>query len=289
MVRAFHFAAACYLVFSAPFCVSGTVITPGAGAVAAGCLGARLSSTIGDCSLGGATAATSGGPVTLIQTFSGNSDTVSVSALGAASFGVLRSSASATYSIAGSPTNAFAFADAFFNDVITISYDPWNGTTGLLYINYDLDGTISSSGSAKALVGIQILAGPDSNLQTRVQSYTNSLSGTFSAGLPIEFVYGQPFNFSFLMSTCAGGGDLCGRSPVSQTGAGTADFSNTLVLSSLVPFDQNGSLAEGAVFSSGSGTRYAASGVSAVPEPSYSHLAAIATLAIVIKAREKLR
>ncbi|MBL8237460.1 MAG: hypothetical protein JNM66_08585 [Bryobacterales bacterium] len=254
-------------------------------ASAVACLGTIA---VGDCSSGYERDDADSGLAQVSRSFSGAGNSLTVLSSGDASFGVLKASASASYNITGSPINAYGSGIAGFIDIITIDFAPWNGSTGLLNVYYTLDGTISSTGAGKGIANVFLSAGTDqSTSQSRVQTYTSSTSGVFSVGAPISFVYGQPFGLFFSLYACAGGGDLvgCGFPHVTGTGSGDADFSNTFVLSGLIPTDLNGNQAVGALFSSQSGTQYSVNGVGGVPEPASGILVMICLCAISARMR----
>jgi hypothetical protein len=198
---------------------------------------------------------------------------VSVTAVasGDSAYGVLKASASTSFDVSGSPRAVWAEGASAFRDVMTVSFAPWNGDPGLLHVAYTLDGTISGSGNGSGALNVQVYGGPTDS-QDMFQTYLTSTSGKFYAPAAIKFIYGQPFNLGIQLWAEAGSlgsslGDDPTSWPVSTTGigSGSADFSNTLVLSGLVPTDTNGNTAEGATFSSESGTIYTTDGV--IPEP----------------------
>jgi hypothetical protein len=256
--------------------VSASPFIVGSAGVAEACLGTFCSTVVVNAGL-----------AQINNTFSGSGDTLTVSAAGNATFGVLNASASASYNVTGPATNAFAFGQAVFTDIITISFAPWDGLTGLLYVFYTLDGTVSSSGSGQAEAFVQLFVGPDTTqAQYRFQTYTSSTAGVFSVGAPLQFVYGQPFGFNFSLETCAGHGFLHPCSGLATgNGSGSADFFNTLILSGLIPTDLNGNPATGATFSSESGTQYSVNGVAAAPEPTSVVLLATGLLGLAIAPR----
>ncbi len=277
-------AAVCTLLSSAST-ASALPFTPARNGVAAACLGTQIGPQIGNCSMGGQTTVVGVGLAQINNTFGDAGNSLSATASGNASFGVLSARALASFNIAGPSTNAFAFGQAVFTDVITIDFAPWNGNPGLLYVSYTLDGTTSSSGSGSGRALVQLFAGTDtSNAQSRFQNYSSSTSGVFSVGAPIQFVFGQPFGLNFSLLACAGGGSLFGCGPqVSGAGSATSDFFNTFVLSGLIPTDLNGNQAPGATFSSASGTSYSVDGV--VPEPATISMAVPLIICLLVSVR----
>jgi hypothetical protein len=190
-------------------------------------------------------------------------------------YGVLRASAAASsFNISGSPQSVQVLGVSAFRDIVTVNFAPWKGSPGLLYVNYTLSGTVSTSGVAVAGVNIETYGGPTDS-QMMSQTYLGSESGIFAAPQPIHFVYGQPFNLGLELWTTVGTVDpnsLFSTTMTTGSGAGSADFSNTLVLSGLTPTDMNGVEAAGAQFSSASGTPYTVNGVLGVAPESSSAL-----------------
>lgn len=193
--------------------------------------------------------------------------TVTGTGFGESAFGVLRASSSASFNISGSPQSVLVFGVGAFRDILTINFAPWNGAPGLLFVNYALDGTVFSTGRNTAGVNVETFGGPTDS-QDMYQNYTTSEFGIFAAPAPIHFVYGQPFNLGLEVWTTVGTVDQSNLFQLTTTtgsGSGSANFSNTLILSGLTPTNVNGAEAAGAQFSSVSGTVYTINGV--VPEP----------------------
>lgn len=187
--------------------------------------------------------------------------TMSMSASGTASYGVLKVGASATFSVTKPDKGADADADARFQDVMTVNFAPFTGEPGLMLLQYNLDGTNASTGIGEANLDVTTaVSGPGIKSQSWIQGYSSpSVNGVFSPPSLIEFIYGQPFDLIV---------DLLGTASGFEVGTGTAnsDFSDTFVLSGLIPMDASGNPVVGATFTSGSGTVYTENGV--VPEPS---------------------
>jgi hypothetical protein len=162
---------------------------------------------------------------------------------------------------------------------MTISFTPWNGSPGLLHLSYTLDGTIQSSGlgDASAIAGVFSDSG-GSFVVYGYQFLTSDTSGVFTLPNAIPFIYGTPFSFSIELITEAGS-----SSPVTGVGYASANFSNTLVLSGLIPTDLNGVEAAEPTFTSGSGTHYSVNGV--VPEPSTGVLILMSAVILAIGRR----
>jgi hypothetical protein len=221
----------------------------------------------------------------LSGTFGPTSAQETVSADANAGYGVLHASASSTYSVSGTPEADFITANANFEDILTITdpSDPsLNGQPGLLYVSYSLDGQIS--GSAFAVILAQ--AGTSLQQQLPAQEYDSSVDGTFSLADPITFVYGQAFGLSIQLSVAAGTPTAYGvLNAETGSGSGSANFSDTFVLTGLDPTNASGDPVTGAVFSSQSGTAYSVDGV--VPEPS-SAIPLLLGVAAIFLAKRRL-
>jgi hypothetical protein len=228
---------------------------------AAGCVG-----TTAACDLLDLNPITPGG-LAQINTMVGSAPLgtmVTLNASGEGGYGALHASASVFFNITGSPKWALDAAQGAFGDVVTIYASGLNGSPGLLNISYTLDGSIVMTGAANAYAVVRARGGTTA-LST--QRYTSSTTGTFSLPAPIGFTYGQPFELDFFLDANAGtlnSNDT--RFAATGSGSGSADFTKTLVLSSLIPTDLDGNQVVGAQFTSASGTQYSTAGV--VPEPS---------------------
>jgi|SRR5579864_1486591 len=179
-------------------------------------------------------------------------------------FGTMRSSASASFNISGSPAVAFAFADAIFGDIITVNSPPFNGQPGLLIVTYQLSGSISKQGRAGASTDVDIsVSNPDSsNFQDYSTIYTSSVSGVFIVPQIFHVTYGQPYVQQFLLQTRTGTMSPTQFLPTIGQGSGTVDFSNTLVLVGLEFQDANGNpLPSPPSITSASGTNYSENGI----------------------------
>jgi len=195
---------------------------------------------------------------------------MTVSGLGQVGYGVLKADASSSFDIAGTRATTYTYGASAFRDVLTISVpgvEGWNGSPGLLFVSYTLNGTIVASANSTAGLNVETYGGPTDS-QQMWQNYTSSASGLFSAPAPIHFIYGQPFNLGLELWAEAGTlGSVVGIDPTSWaapttgTGSASANFSNTLILTSLIPTDVNGNQAVDAQFSSASGTQYSQDGV----------------------------
>jgi len=288
-----------FLAFAACAVQSQASIVPFTFGNTWGCLGFSVpNSAVLACSIGGQNQNVLSGEADVNATYgslAANQATMTIAASGNGGYGDLHAGASASFDITGSPTTAFVRGGAGFVDEITISFAPRNGQAGLLYLNYALAGTISSTGNGHAFTDVVVQAGPSlfPAAQSWIQTYTASTSGFFSLPAPINFVYGQPFGLSFDLETFAGtatpnSNGMFNRGIASGVGTGSAQFLNTLVLTGLTPTDLNGNLAGGAQFASASGTRYSTEGVA--PEPSTVLLSLLGIGAItIIRARRETR
>lgn len=200
------------------------------------------------------------------------------SAAADASFGRLHARASGSYNLS-SPSTRRAGALAIATDLLTISAPGLDGQAGTLDVSFLLDGILQSTGGGAAGALVAITAGPDPEAFTQnnagqIFEYSTTVPSA-PVVVPIAFVWGQPFYLSLVLGAGAGtpiSCALCNEGdavliPVAGTGAGTADFFNTLTLTGLHPY-VDGQLVSNALFSSGSGTQYSLDGVAApVPEP----------------------
>jgi hypothetical protein len=235
---------------------------------------------LGACSIGGQIQNVPSGEAQLSATYgslAANQATLTAVASGDGNYGDLHAGASASFDITGSPTNAFVRGGASFVDQLTISFAPWNGQPGLLYLDYSLDGTISSTGEGNAFADVSIQAGTSlfPGTQSWTQTYAASTSGVFTTPAPINFIYGQPFGLYFALDLFAGtatsnSDGTFNYGAASGIGTGSAQFLDTLILTGLNPTDVNGNPAVGVQFASSSGTQYSTDGVA--PEPSTAAL-----------------
>ena len=188
--------------------------------------------------------------------------------------GSLHASASASYS--RSPTAAdsrFVYAGSIFRELLTVNSATLDGQAGTLNITFDLDGTISDSGSGNAFAYVGLQAGSVNNPELYgEQFFAFQASFDGSVQLTVPIVYGQEFLLSAALGAFAGSVNLCvtcplGASPSAASGNGTGNalFFNTLKLASLTPTTFSNEFAADASFASGSGTQYDFNGV--VPEP----------------------
>jgi hypothetical protein len=85
------------------------------------------------------------GTAVLNGTFGPASAQETVSASAFAGYGVLKATASSSYSVSGTPEDIGVTANATFEDILTIGDPLLNGQAGLLYLSYSLDGQVSGS------------------------------------------------------------------------------------------------------------------------------------------------
>lgn len=190
-----------------------------------------------------------------------------------AQFGALRTSASGTVNLTSLDTR-FVGSSASATDLITITAPGvTTGTAGFFDVGFFLNGSMSRSGvaDAAAILGIQWDARDGAG-----ESFSYYTSSTFTSGsvvAQIPIYYGVPFQLGYLLATIAGTPTVlcpsCSEGidfvEVSGTGSATADFSHTLLLTSMVPLDLSKNPVASPTFSSESGTAYSVNGV--VPEP----------------------
>jgi hypothetical protein len=228
----------------------------------------RIASAYGQGTLTGQPATSS-----LVGTYgsAASGATISVSASSQAGYGVLKAGTSGSFDITGTPKVLFADSVAYFDEMMTVSFAPWTGLHGQMWVSYTLDGTVGSAGVGNGFAFVtfysQHYAGPGA---TYLQFYPSSTSGTFGLPYPVDFIYGTPFEFNFNLGAIAGTvkpTDAYSYSTGLGTGSAFADFSNTFVLSGLIVTDLNGNQVNGVGFTSGSGTEYTTNGVAPVPEP----------------------
>jgi hypothetical protein len=186
-------------------------------------------------------------------------------------FGVLSSN---TVDVTGVPANVQVTANAGFQDIVTISFAPFTGDPGILYISYTVNGTIANSGVDNSFTQLSVQLGPATGSLNQFYGTTlsSSTSGTFAIPQEFTFIYGQPFAMNFELFAQSGsavalpGGDTYDY--FSGLGSASDNFLDTVTLSGLTPLDPTGqTVVTGAQFSSESGTQYGLTGI--VPEPSF--------------------
>jgi hypothetical protein len=216
------------------------------------------------CEIGDDEKSVQNSSVTISDTFGSTAEGAQLvgAAAGSAGYGRLKASSSATFDISGAPGHAFGHAISTFQDSMTVSSPPFDGSRGTISLMYTLSGTPSSSGAATGLGTVQ----GSVNGHAFAQQYTSPVAGLFLAG-SFPFIYGQPFPPFFQLSADSGtiipsgsAGDIC----VFCTGSGqaSANFLNTFVLSAFELLDPNGNpLASPVTITSSSGTPYSVNGV----------------------------
>lgn len=226
----------------------------------------------------------------------GSDFSVSMSGLAESSYGVLRSSLVSSFSSTSNAYHTDLNATAEFQDILTISFAPFNGKQGLLALNFNLDGTLSGSApgtlpvqsAEPALTDVESCVGALTEGTPECQSdvftpSTPTVSGTFGYPHFFTFTYGQPFPLLFNLNVSGLYGICQVLCTFTGTGSTNEDFSDTLVLSGLQVFDQSGNPVTGATFTSESGTQYGPTGV--IPEPSFFKLIFIGLVALVFASR----
>jgi len=255
-------------------CVAGIARADAYGLIEEACV-APVSNAVG--------CAPSGGPFTYA------SGGQSGSAQAIANYGQL--GVASSVSVASAAPELFfswAIADAF--DGITINAPGLTGSQGFLNAYYTLNGTISASGPVSTFVQVafDVISPQENGISTfTAAAYSSSTSGLFESSSPLPFIFGTPFTFDMCLGANSGVGivpavlpdsghfttDLCSggyTSPAAGNGAGTANFLDTLSLSSLQVTDSLGNPVNGVTLVSASGTQYALA-----PEPGPGLLASL--------------
>jgi hypothetical protein len=238
-----------------------------------------------------------------IASVSDTAGTYAGNAMATATYGSLGVESFTSFAISGSPESAYSDAIAYDRDNMTVSSPAFNGSEGLLYLYYTLDGTIATSGAGTSVVqvAIDVTNSVTSVEQMTNTAYTSSTSGTFLAPTAFTFTFGQPFELQICLGAATGtqitpavlssSGHLTtaecspgGGSGLTGSGTGTASFFNTLTLSGITVTDSAGDPVSGVQFTSASGTQYGPDGV--VPEPgSLLLLGSGLTVAVVLRRR----
>ena len=201
---------------------------------------------------------------------------MSVNNAAVAKFGVLHASASENFTISGSPLFTRSEAEAEFDEIMTISFAPFNGQPGLLFVQNQLIGTTTAAGKAQNfgfvdadVIGLGPGLPPD-QFQPCFSGadFTGVVAGMFPCPLRFHFIFGQPFELVIGFSALGGTytldatGACCVPGTAIGQGSGTANFSNTLVLSGLDVSDANGNpLPSAPTITAASGTAYSADGI----------------------------
>jgi hypothetical protein len=203
---------------------------------------------------------------------------LTASAASNAAFGSLQATATASYDLTGSPSPAYRFigASAQSIDTFTPTSVSQNGLPGFLDMIFALSGTVTNvTGSANA-GGLIFIEADVPLLPEFAQGFTSFASASQNLEVRVPIVYGQPLTLSLFLGAAVGTIGPCPDPqnceagvafvPQNDTGSGTANFFNSLVLTGLLPLDQSLALVTDAQFSSSaSGTQYTVNGV--VPEP----------------------
>src|SRR4051794_25536653 len=172
----------------------------------------------------------------------------------------LRVASSASFSITGTPSNAWSGAFAESIDSITVTSPALNGLPGRFSLSYALDGTMLTSGAGNSIIEVGI--------GQYWASYTSLTSGTFRVPQDFTFVFGQPFGVSLCLGSLTGAGlspsggfqegnshvstFLCAPNANPTIGSGSAAADFTLRLLPLLVTDTLGNPVPDAQFTSAS-------------------------------------
>jgi hypothetical protein len=176
-----------------------------------------------------------------------------------AGYGILHAGMSSALDTTLSVTKASSHTQAGFEDIVTIGSPVLNGQPGLLNLSYTLSGSGSSSGQSTSFATVRILAGVSLE-QQQTQLHASSEWGRFSLSQTIRFTYGVPFGLELILEST-------NRLGASVAAPGTANLVEVLVLSGLIPADQQGNPVNGAQFTSASQTQYGVNGVASSTPP----------------------
>lgn len=220
---------------------AGDTITPGRQTFISYCIGSF--SAPGACTL---VASSDGSPIAASGTVTTSGETVTYAASSIAqefSLGGTALVSSTTFNSAGPGVMVDAVEQLV--DLVTVSWDPWNGSTGYLQVFYTLDGFNSASGAnASATFGNHGVPYACVKLGVGTPLFpfgceahdSPSVDGLFG-GAFFPIVYGQAVPLWFQLESIAGTGFGPGR----PTGAGTsvANFFNTATIGGFLFYDQN--------------------------------------------------
>lgn len=191
-------------------------------------------------------------------------------------YGGLAASSTTSFSVTNTPAIAYSAGIGEFRDIITASFPPTNGKTGLLVLQYALVGGLSASSGVSFAEVVAHVYGPNfTNLQeaSALHSCVFPLqscvvNNMFTVVKPFTFTFGQPFALEFALIAQSGTTDpnTIGQGYLwtssTGTGSGAASFGNTFVLTGMEFLDSNGNpLPNAPTITSVSGTTYSVNGV----------------------------
>ena len=169
-----------------------------------------------------------------------------------------------------------AFAQIRVTDTLTVTGGSGSGT---ITWNWDFDGTIATSDQFYSEIYMSNLGGAETGFRAcgdhvafgnQICDFplNDNVTVNTTRSWVVPFTFGTPVNVDWRLTAVTSSGcsfgNNCNRP---QTGGGTIDFFNTLLLQPLVVVDSNGAPLAGSVTSS-SGFSYAVAGTtSEVPEP----------------------
>ncbi len=199
-----------------------------------------------------------GGDVNGVASFSGSVSSVGTLytldglADGTGGPGNLR--ASISYSQSG-PSSIFTVVQSsvqYWDDLTITSSTQPTGSTGILILTMQVNGSTTASGFANAGVMWQDSVG---NSPPTPESFR--FTGSTTLTLPVTFHFGDPFAVDFELTPAT--------DPSPEFPSGTADYSHTASLTGMNVFDSAMNPVSNPTFGSAAGVQYSVNGV--VPEP----------------------
>jgi hypothetical protein len=232
------FQAAGAALLISPFPCAAATVTPSRTAFIVYCLN---SFATGPCTL---VAHSSGAAITGSGTVNTSGESVTFTASSVSRAGALGGSVSLTSNtLNSSGPGVMVNALQQLVDIMTISFDPFNGSTGYMELLYTLQGTNSATGTnATATFGPHRV--PYACIKMGINDPVFPLgcvaydqpgvNGIFSAGV-VPFIYGTPFPLWFQLESIAGTGFGPGRP--TGTGTSAANFFNTATIGGFILYD----------------------------------------------------